>query len=98
MSEHACFILLLTIELQIPLAHSLKDKRQQLRSLKAGIANRFNTSVAEIAYQDKWQRALLAVCQVGNDKQKLLADSSKILTLCQMHSEIEILDITQTWL
>ena len=98
MPEHACFISLLTIELQIPHAQSLKDKRQQLRSLKERISHRFNSSVAEIGYQDKWQRALLAVCQVGNDKQKLLADSSKILTLCQTHSEIEILNIKQTWL
>jgi|GEM_PF-4283431 len=37
MPEHACFILLLTIELQIPHAQSLKDKRQQLRSLKEHI-------------------------------------------------------------
>ena len=38
----------LTLELRIESAHSLKDKRQVLRSLKDRLRNSFNISIAEI--------------------------------------------------
>jgi uncharacterized protein YlxP (DUF503 family) len=58
---------LLTLELHFPGARSLKDKRQALRSLETKIRNRFNVSVAEVAHQDLWQRAQLAVVSVNTD-------------------------------
>ena len=38
---------MLTLEIYIPDAHSLKDKRQVLRSLKDRLRARFNVAVAE---------------------------------------------------
>ena len=38
---------LLTLEIYIPEAHSLKDKRQVLRSLKDRLRRKFNVAVAE---------------------------------------------------
>lgn len=58
---------LLTLELHFPGARSLKDKRQVLRSLEQRLRNRFNVSVAEVAHQDLWQRATLAVVAVNTD-------------------------------
>ena len=58
---------LLTLELHFPGARSLKDKRQALRSLEQRIRNRFNVSIAEVEYQDLWQRARLAVVAVNTD-------------------------------
>jgi uncharacterized protein YlxP (DUF503 family) len=58
---------LLSLELHFPGARSLKDKRQVLRGLEARIRNRFNVSVAEVAHQDLWQRAGLAVVAVNTD-------------------------------
>ncbi|HUP19895.1 MAG TPA: DUF503 domain-containing protein [Gemmatimonadota bacterium] len=52
-------------DLQILGAQSLKEKRFVLRSLKDRIGQRFNVSVAETGYQDKWQRCELAVATVG---------------------------------
>jgi uncharacterized protein YlxP (DUF503 family) len=48
-------------ELHIPAARSLKEKRAVLRPIVEGIRNRFSVSVAEIEYQDKWQRAAVGV-------------------------------------
>ena len=98
MSDQSYFITLLTIELLIPHAHSLKDKRREVRGLKDRIRNKFNASVAEVGYQDKWQRALLAVCLVGNDKRLLTADTDQINTLCQEATEVVITAINQEWL
>ena len=56
-----------TIELVIPDARSLKDKRQALRSLETRVRNRHNVSLAEVEHQDLWQRATLAVVAVNTD-------------------------------
>ncbi len=44
------------LELELPFASSLKDKRQTLRSLKDRL-RRKNVSFVEVDYQDLWQRA-----------------------------------------
>ena len=51
----------LTLEIRIEGAHSLKDKRQVMRSLKDGLRAHFNVAVAEIDPTDAWQRATLGV-------------------------------------
>jgi hypothetical protein len=57
----------LTLELRLENSHSLKDKRQVVRSLKERLRNKFNVAVAEIAYQDLWQRAALAAVTVSSE-------------------------------
>jgi uncharacterized protein YlxP (DUF503 family) len=58
----------LQAEIFIQGSTSLKEKRMIVKSLKDRIVNKFNVSVAEIDYQDKWQRALLAFAAVSNKK------------------------------
>ncbi len=48
-------------------SHSLKDKRQVVKGLKDRLRHKFNVSVAEIDYQDLWQRALVAAVTVASD-------------------------------
>jgi uncharacterized protein YlxP (DUF503 family) len=55
---------LLTVELFIPGAHSLKEKRMVLRGVKDRL-KKFNVAVAEVEHQDLWQRAELAVVTVS---------------------------------
>jgi hypothetical protein len=55
---------LLTLELHLPGAQSLKDKRMVLRSIKDRM-KKFNVAVAEVGHQDLWQRATLAVVTVS---------------------------------
>lgn len=59
----------LTLELRIPDAHSLKEKRHHVLSLKERLRHKFNVSVAEIDYQDIWQRALISVVTVSSSRQ-----------------------------
>ncbi len=59
---------LLQIELHLPEAQSLKDKRQPLRSILARVRQSHNVSIAEIAHQDEWQRAGLAVVGVNTGR------------------------------
>ena len=57
----------LTLELRLPHAHSLKDKRHVVKSLKDRLRHKFNVAVAEIDYQDLWQRAAVAAVTVSSD-------------------------------
>jgi len=58
----------LTLEIRIEDSHSLKDKRHVVKSLKERLRHKFNVSVAEIDYQDLWQRALVAAVTVAPDQ------------------------------
>ena len=91
-------ITLLTIELVIPYAQSLKDKRSAIRGLKDRIRSKFNASVAEVGYQDKWQRSVVAVCLVGGDKRHLESDTARIRTIFEEATDVEIAAINQEWL
>jgi len=64
-------IAFLTLELRIEGAHSLKDKRQVLRSLKDKLRSKFNVSVAELDATDLWQRATVGVVSVSGSQDYL---------------------------
>jgi uncharacterized protein len=57
-------IALLSVELHIPHAQSLKDKRMVLRSIKDRL-KKFNVAVAEVEHQNLWQRAGLGVVAIS---------------------------------
>jgi hypothetical protein len=59
----------LTLELRLAHAHSLKEKRHEVQSLKDRLRHKFNVAVAEIGHQDLWQRALVAAVTVSSDRQ-----------------------------
>ena len=57
-------IAVLTVELHIPYAQSLKDKRMVLRRIKDRL-QKFNVAVAEVEHQDRWQRAGLGIVAIS---------------------------------
>lgn len=60
-------VALLSLELFLPMAGSLKDKRMVLRRVKDRLKP-FNVAVAEVAHQDLWQRAGLGVVTVATSE------------------------------
>lgn len=58
---------LLTAELGIDGANSLKDKRQVLKSLLAHLRADFNVSASEVADNDIWRKATIGIAVVAND-------------------------------
>lgn len=69
---------LLTLEIQITDARSLKDKRQVLRSLKDRLKAHYNVAVAELAHQELWQRSRVGVVTISGDVRHLEESLSKI--------------------
>ena len=57
-----------TLELYIPYSRSLKEKRMVLRKAQDRLRAKSNFSIAEVDYQDLWQRAKIAAVTVGPDQ------------------------------
>src|SRR6266702_2187078 len=70
---------LLTLELHIPDAQSLKDKRQVLRSLKDKLRRDFNVAVAELEHHDTWQRSVVGIVTISNEEKHLREVLQKVL-------------------
>ena len=77
---------------------SLKGKRKVVKAIIARLRNRFNASVAEVAFHDKWQRTVIAACLLGNDKRRLESDMTRVRQLCEEAQDVQIADIHQQWL
>jgi uncharacterized protein YlxP (DUF503 family) len=76
----------LTLEIQLPYSHSLKEKRAVLRKMRDRLRSRFNVAVAELDHQDAWQHAVLGVVSISNSRpllesvfQQVLAEAEHIL-------------------
>jgi uncharacterized protein YlxP (DUF503 family) len=83
----------LKIHLRLPENMSLKGKRQVLKSIIAQLRNRFNISAAEVADNDLWQLATIAVCTVSNDQRFTNEVLSKCVNLVECGKfEMEFLD------
>jgi uncharacterized protein len=88
---------LLTLELHIPDAQSLKDKRQVLRSLKDRLRREFNVAVAEMEHHDSWQRSVIGIVTISNEEkhlrevlQKVLDEADRILGSFLINQAVEI--------
>lgn len=57
------------ITLHLPDSHSLKDKRQIIKSVMARVRNKFEVAIAEVEEQDRWQIAKIGVSCVSNNSQ-----------------------------
>lgn len=55
------------VSLHLPENHSLKGKRQVLKSIIQRLRNEFNVAVAEVEENDLWQSAVLGICCVSNE-------------------------------
>ncbi len=76
------FVGLLTVELYIAEADSLKDKRHVVQSLVNRLQNRLNVAVAEVGDNDVHRRAQIAITTVSNSQaqvQRVLAATSRFI-------------------
>ena len=61
----AGYVALVTIHLHFAEAHDLKAKRKELKSFTEQLRGRLGVAVAEVEYQDKWQRATVVAAAVA---------------------------------
>ena len=82
----------LQVEISIPDAMSLKDKRQVVKSLKDRIAHGHNVSIAEVGALDEHRRSILGVAMVSNDKRYVEGALSKLVDFIRMVPRASLID------
>ncbi len=83
---------LLTLELHLPEATSLKSKRFVIKSLKDRIKNKFNVSIAEIDANDLWQRSVLGAACVANETKVINQTLDSVRNLVLNTPSVELID------
>ena len=82
----------LTIELALFEAQSLKDKRRVIQSLKKRLHNRFNVSVAEVAYGNDAKRCRLGMATVSNEARVVHSLLDKIVDAVRHNGGVSLID------
>lgn len=59
------FICVVTVDLHLPTATSLKDKRKPLAGLKAAVIRATGCSVSEVDHHDRIRRARISLAALG---------------------------------
>ena len=86
------FVGIARIELHLPGASSLKDKRSVVRSLKERIRHRVQAAVAEVDHQDLWQRASLGVTVVSGERGQVDSMLQSVRRLVESTYEAQLLE------
>ena len=89
---------IMSLRLAIPGAHSLKDKRRALRSIKDRLRSKFNVSVAEVDGQEYWQTAVLGVCALGTDRAFVEGLLNKVVSMVRASRWVEIMRCDQEFI
>jgi uncharacterized protein len=82
----------LSLELHLPDAQSLKEKRSVVKSMKDRLRNTYNVSVAETGHQDVWQRAEITVCLVASDRRQAESALAAVDSFVATSPRLRIID------
>jgi uncharacterized protein len=80
----------LLLELHFPGARSLKDKRKSLSGFRDRVRGRHNAAVAELDFQDKWQRARIGVVTINSNRCVVENVLARILSEADMFLDGEV--------
>lgn len=86
------------VQIRIPGSHSLKDRRQVVRSLLTVARERFHVSAAEVGGQDTWQRATLGFAVVASEARIAEQTLDEIDRYLWSRPEIEVLTTSVHWI
>ncbi len=86
------FVGVARIELHLPAATSLKEKRSVVRSLKDRIRQRVQAAVAEVDHQDLWQRAALGAAVVSASHRQVEEQLQAVRQLAEGAPGAELID------
>lgn len=89
---------LLQLDVHVPHAQSLKDKRSVVKRLKDQLRGRFNVAVAEVAANDTWQRATLGLSTVGEDRAYLHGLLSQVTEWVRATRLVELIRVDEEYL
>lgn len=83
----------LTLELFLGEANSLKGKRKILKSLIERLKHKFNISVAEVGRQDNWKHSTIGISVVSGETSHVDSILSTVVNFIENHGGVEIVEI-----
>ncbi len=91
-------MLTLIVDLRLPDAHSLKDKRSIVKTVLDGSRRRFQVAAAETAHQDEWQRAQLGFTAISSTARHTTEVIDQVDRFVWSFPELDVLATERTWL
>jgi uncharacterized protein YlxP (DUF503 family) len=88
----------LSVEILIPNAHSLKDKRSVLRPILDGSRHRFAVAAAEVDHQQLWQRATLGFATVSGSARHAGEVLDSVERFVWSFPEVDVTTCQRDWL
>jgi uncharacterized protein len=88
----------LLIDLHVPEARSLKDKRAVIRPIVDGCRRRYQVAAAEVEHQDRWQRAALGVSAVAGTPGHAGEVLDAVERFVWSFPEVEVIAVRRGWL
>jgi uncharacterized protein YlxP (DUF503 family) len=76
------------LTLFLPTSHSLKEKRMVLRRVKDRLRGKFNVAVAEVEENDVWQRAVVGLALVGNERRFVESALDEVIRFVRGEAEV----------
>ena len=87
----------LALDLHVPQSRSLKAKRAVVKPVVEGVRRRFNVAVAEVGYDEQWQRARVGVAVVAATP----AHATEVLDAVERYvwgqPELEVVSAERSW-
>ncbi|HHZ01751.1 MAG TPA: DUF503 domain-containing protein [Tissierellia bacterium] len=80
------------IEILIYEANSLKEKRKVIKSIIERIKSKYNVSVAEVGFNELWNRSLIGLAVVSNNKNLCESAINKIISFIENDERVEIIN------
>jgi uncharacterized protein YlxP (DUF503 family) len=85
------------VQLLIPQSRSLKEKRAVVKPIVEGMRQRFAVSVAEVGFQDKWQRTLVGCAVVSESYGHAASVVDTIERWVWSNPEVEVASFDWQW-
>jgi uncharacterized protein YlxP (DUF503 family) len=84
-------------DLHLPACHSLKEKRAVITPILEGCRRRYAVAAAEVALQDKWQRAALGVAAVAGSPAHVEEVLDAVERFVWSFPEVEVVEAERSW-
>jgi len=87
----------LRVELHLPQARSLKEKRATIRPIVDGSRHRFGVAAAEVGKLESWQRSELAFAAVASSASHVSDVLDSVERFVWSFPEVEVLCCERRW-
>jgi uncharacterized protein YlxP (DUF503 family) len=69
-------------------SQSLKQKRMVIRRVKDRARDKFNVAIAEVEENDVWQRAVIGLAVVGNERRFVESSLDEVVRFIRTQAEV----------